>query len=115
MATTTMVRVPCGRCGGDGHWGGQVAGGVCFGCQGTGRLLVTAAAFLAARKRDQEAQARRAENACRIREQIEQGTRILCGTCEDTGRDTITGGRCGCYDQPGYRDWMRSEAGRAIS
>jgi hypothetical protein len=28
----TYVWVPCGRCGGTGHYGGPVQGGKCFGC-----------------------------------------------------------------------------------
>ena len=35
MNGVTYVWFPCGRCGGDGHYGGTVQGGKCFGCLDT--------------------------------------------------------------------------------
>jgi hypothetical protein len=60
MATTTMVKVSCGRCAGTGHYGGTIAAGICFGCRGAGHLLITAAEFIAQRKREQAVKTRQA-------------------------------------------------------
>lgn len=63
MATDTMVKVSCGRCAGTGHYGGTVCGGICFACKGSGKFLITAAEFIAQRKREQATKARQATRA----------------------------------------------------
>lgn len=108
MATSTLpetrVEVPCGRCGGDGRYGGQVAGGVCFGCHGTGKILIPASRFIAQRKRDQ---ARRQDQITLVKRLLEHDDRVLCAYCEDTGRNVDTGNPCGCIP---YRADMAAQA-----